>query len=218
MALTSLQRTTYEAGAVILVLVASVSGWNLHERAIGQRDLLLHAADSTAKLAQDSVAIRSEIAQEAVNVAEQARDKATAQIAAGRRLQAHTDSLIQQVSDARAHAEQVVADSLASLADLRAGLTRLIDESRADSLARYRQAMADSLTIRALLQTLHADSVSSVATDRQVAALAALNASTVEKVKLLTQAQPSTFGKILRYTALAAISVEAGRMSAGKLP
>jgi hypothetical protein len=184
----------------------------------GAEKILLHAADSTAKLAKDSVAIRSRIAQEAVRVAEQARDRANAQIAAGQRLQAHTDSVAHSAQEARDRANAELSDSSASNNQLRAALGSLVSQSRADSVAAAQQHDLDQRSIMALVLVVQSDSAALHAEQQRSASLVALNASVARQVALLKSAEPSTFGKVLRYTALAAISVEAGRMSAGKLP
>lgn len=217
----SLTTTQFKIVAAAMTVVCAGSGlalFAMEERAIGQRDLLLHVADSTATLAKDSVAIRSQIAQEAVKVAEQARDKANAKIARQRADSVKQDSLIRVSANARTDALRVLADSAASVAALHATLSRLVRQSQQDSVSWGVFRDHADRTIASLLATVTADSLALHAEQSRSASLVALNASTAEKVKLLTQAQPSTFGKILRYTALAAISVEAGRMSAGRLP
>lgn len=189
--MTAAQRTLAELAAGLLVLVGGFFAFRDHERHVGQLAQLAASTDSSITAGTQHATTLARIAQDAQQVAEQARDKARAQIVAQNVLQATTDSVVKGEADARQEAEKMVADSQATIAELRAGLDRLVHESRADSLARSRQAVADGLSIRDLVANVRADSLALAAEKGRSTALQALNGSVTKALQLAKSESPS---------------------------
>src|ERR1019366_8302661 len=148
--LTSTQRTLAEVVAGLVLVGALVGGFIQHERTLGaQKVLLAQEKVRGDSLAKDTVKTR-QIAQEAVKQAQAANTAAVAQVAAGRLLQAKTNAAAKSASAERDAANQILADSLATIDALRTHLFNLVVASRADSLAAAHQHTADTLAITGL--------------------------------------------------------------------
>ncbi len=180
----------YAAAIGAILLVGGLAWWR-HD--VGQKAIQayeLRSLDSTKTKQLDSVAQRSQDAVQAASQAQAQKAQALRLVAAGEALRAKQDSTVRQSANARAEAEKMVTDSQATLAELRAGLDRLVLQSRVDSASASHQRLADSLSIRSLLQAVAAGDSASQASAAQVRALVALNATLTREVGLLKKAQP----------------------------
>ena len=147
----------YLAGAIVLVL--GYVGWSVHERQVGALKVLLHVADST-HYADSTAAVRlAAIAKAASDSALALRQKAYVEVQKDRALGVKTDSVIAASANERARAERMLADSVATVAQVRAELQRVVTQGRADSTANAVQRGADQQTIRVLLLAVAADTV-----------------------------------------------------------
>ena len=188
----------YAAAIGALLLIGGLAWWR-HD--VGQKAIQayqLHSLDSTKTKQLDSVASTSRTAQEAASVAQAQKAQALRLVAAGEALRAKTDSIAKAEFNARQEAEKVVKDSAATIAELRAGLDRLILLDRADSSARLAQTLADGASRGQLTKALAASDSALQASQAQVRSLVALTETLTREVGLLKKAQPSTFGNVVR--------------------
>jgi hypothetical protein len=216
--LTSLQRTGIEIAVGAVVLLGGYGIWRAHIRADAVNDLRTKYVQDSIKVEQDTAKARAQAALQAASDAQTAKDRALAQVTAGAKLQRRTDSLSKVASNERDAATRLLADSLATVRQLRGQLGSLVERSRADSAAQATQHAADAGSIRALLSTLASDSTALTASQKEVASLKALAASLASEVKLIRAAQPSKVGPFLKFAVTVALAVEGGRLSAGKFP
>lgn len=188
----------YLIGIALLLVAGGFLWWrhDIQQKAI--LDFKLHAQDSTSAVRKHEADSIATVALGAASDAQAQKVKALAQVAAGVTLQHRTDSLARQASNERDAATRLLADSLASIDQLRLELGSLVGRTRADSAASAQQHTADIGSIHALLATIAADETALTASQKEVAALKALNASTAQELKLVRQSQPSTFGNVVR--------------------
>lgn len=111
-----------------------------------------HRADSL--VADSAIAI----AQNATKEAETLRAKARAEVERDRAAQRITDSIMRESSNERSQAEQLLADSSATLGELRGEIGRLVSRGRADSVAAANKADRQRRTMGLLLDALQSDS------------------------------------------------------------
>jgi hypothetical protein len=192
---TSVQRTLAEVVAALVVLCGGYLAWRSHERTIGAIQVSTQIVRDSSKVAQKKADSLSAIAQDAEKARQAALTRANAQIAAGRALQAHTDSAAKAASEERNVATRLLTDSLATLGQYRGEVRRLVDASRADSVAAAQSALQSQRAIASLLNVVAADSVSLAAERAKSASLAALVELTKREANLLGQQQPSFLGR-----------------------
>lgn len=197
------------AGVVVLAIVGTCGYKDIEAR--GAQQVLLHAADSAHAVALDSVRTTATVAATALQLAEAAKSKALAQVAATKALASRNDSLAKEVANARDHDRQVYADSASSRDSLRLALGRQLAQGVADSLAHAAERQAFQSALAGLLVTIRADSISLSSSQRQIAALTALNVNTAQRLKLVEQASPSKFTKYVWAVAGAGVGYLAGR-------
>lgn len=124
-----------------------------------------------------------------------------------------TDSTIRESANERQRAERLLADSLATTADLRDALGRMAVRGRSDSVAYTVQSAADQHTIHTLSTALASDST---ALQRGVSALQAATkrAESAEAMnKLYQQARPSTFGNLARSVGWAGVGFAVAKLA-----
>ena len=187
----------YLSIAAVVAAVVGFLAFRAHERQLGAQQVLLHVADSTHAVALAQAASALQAAQAAADRAAQAQATALAAVAAGKRLQARTDSAAQQAAAERDHAVQVLHDSAATAAQLQAEIGRLVASSRADSAAASRQHAADTLSIHGLLATIVAKDSALAAGDRALAGQKAVTAAVQKELDLTRSLMPSKLGKVL---------------------
>lgn len=190
-----------------VALLLGYAGWAAHERSLGALQQRLAVADSVHRVDSTRAALAVVRAAQATAEAGASRQLAVREEARGRRVAQRTDSVVYATATARAAAERVLADSLASLAQVRAELQRLVTQSRADSAQAAAQRAQDAATIRAQLLALVADST---AMTRQSEAIDALTRRAIDAerqrdlVKSLTPGVGSRFAKAVGWAALGA--------------
>ncbi len=196
--MTSAQRTIAEVVAALVVLVGGYTLWRNEVRAAAIVAFQTKAADSTAKIERDSIAIRATIAQDAAQHAQAQKVAALKQVAVSEGLRRIADSVAKTSSAERDSARRLLADSIASVGQYRAEVARLVEAGVRDSAASRASHQADEDSIRSLLATVVADSSALTAEQRRSQSLQALNETLTREVGLLKKAQPSTFGNVVR--------------------
>lgn len=212
MTLDSAQRTLIEiiVGVVLFLVVGVVI--IKYERDQGALAAQLHAVDSTRVIAVQDAARALTLADQAAARASAAQTIALQQIAAGRALQAHTDSAAHVASEERDHARHLLADSLATVFQLRASLSRVLATAYADSTASARLHDADHGIIRSLEAVLMADSVQHAADQRALSASQAVTASLQRELGIVKAEQPSKVIGVLKVVGWSAGAFALGRL------
>jgi hypothetical protein len=210
--LSPVQKEAWVWGIALVVAVGSFAGFVGHERAIGALNARLHTLDSLRVVQVDSVATAAQGAQDAAKQAEAAKTQALRQVAAGEALRAKQDSTMRASANERIEAERVLRDSLATAANLRSELGRLVVQSRADSGSFQRSASESARTIGALLSVIAADSLALSTEQARSKALQNLTATLQAEVGVLKKSQPSTFGNLTRIVAYAGAGFALGHV------
>ena len=201
----------YLIGIALLVAVGVLLYWRSYERHQGAIAVILHQTDSTVTVQKRKALSDSLVAAQAVKDAEAQKGKALALVAAGKALQARTDSIAHSASEERDAAQSVLADSLATVVALRGRLEALVIATQRDSAAHQVQSAADGQTIRRLLAVIAADSTALTASQAQVRSLQALNV-TLSRELGIVKAQTSTFGNVVRVVGWAGAGYLVGRV------
>ena len=199
MALTSAERTVGEIGAALVVAVGALVGYTAHERAIGARDLLLHAADSASTVQRNAARLASNAAVEAASVAQVTKMQAMQQLAHSAALRRVADSVAHTASLERDSARRLLADSVASLGEYRSEIIRLVEAGTRDSAASRQSRDGYESNTRTLVAALSADSVALRAAQTHAHALQALSDTQTREAGLLKAQQP---GLLARHVAL----------------
>ena len=185
----------YLIGACVLAVIGGGIGYTLHERSVGALNEKLKNTEATAHVQLDSVASTSRTAQEAASQAQAQKLSALRLVAAGEALRAKQDSIVKESANEREAATKLLADSLASLGQLRSEVGRLVSRSRADSGAAATQIAADHRTIAGLLAVVNGDSLALTAEQRRSQSLQALTETLTREVGLLKGQKPSVFSR-----------------------
>ena len=188
----------YLIGAVVVAVIGGGIGFTLHERQVGALAVQLRATDSVRIVQTQSADSTRRIALQAASVAQVQKVSALKLVAAGEALRAKQDSLVKESADEREAAMKLLADSLASLGQLRSEVGRLVSRSRADSGAAATQIAADHRTIAGLLAVVSGDSLALTAEQRRSQSLQALTVTLQNEVGLLKKAQPSKIEGVLK--------------------
>ena len=147
----------YLAGAILAVLGFAL--YTAHERQVGALQVLLHVADSS-HFADSTAAVHlAAVAKAASDSASALRQKAYVEVQKDRAIGVTTDSVVKATANERARAERVLADSLATLTQMREELQRVVVQGRADSAQHATQRATDQQTIRVLLLAVASDTV-----------------------------------------------------------
>ena len=202
----------WAAGVGVLLLVGGFLWFRASERHAGAIAVLTHQVDSTVTVQKRKALSDSLYAAQAVRDAETQKGKALALVAAGRALQSHTDSIARSAADARALAERTLADSQATVSQLRSALSELRLASLHDSdNAKQSATRADGI-IHALMGTLVQDSLALSAERSHAASLQALATSLQTEVGLLKKSQPSKFWGVVKIVGVGVVAFEAGHI------
>lgn len=185
-------------GVVAVALVLGIMQRERHAGAVAvltkqsaaQLDTANHRADSTHRDALQATADAAKL-----------RHQARAEVKRDSLARLVDDSIHRVSADERQRAAKLLADSLATLAQLRGQLGRLIATSRADSVSSQQERVASQRTIASLLATVAADSTAiAKGLSAYTQQLAATNVATKEVALLKSQA-PSFLGRHLSLTA-----------------
>ena len=140
----------------IVAVGAGLTTFIIHERNVGARAERLKAEAVIHKAAvahADSMVVLARIAtQEAIDSVR----TAMALVEKGKALEAKTRDAARAAGDARARAEAILADSMASLVQLRGTVSELVGVGRRDSTAAAQQHAADTASITALTGSVRA--------------------------------------------------------------
>lgn len=194
----------YLYGGAVLALFLGYAGFVSYERNIGAFRQKAAVADSVAKAAV--TASRAATARAATAEAEAAalRQHAYVEIQKDRAVAHRTDSALTATANERQRAEQLLADSLASFAQMRAEVVQLVAKSRADSVAMATERAQYFASRGALLAALAADTVALNAGVMATNAATARATAAERQRDLYKSAQPSGFGTVVRGLAWAA--------------
>ena len=186
----------YGSLIALVLVVGALAFWrhDIQIKAVAQAQIQ-QVADSVSK-ERDAVQVDAQLAQVAAETAQQQQAKALQLVAAGKRLQAHTDSVAREASNARVAAEAALQDSLATVSQLRAALSGLRDASLRDSSAAVDAHARDQQSIAALMGVIAADSAALAAERARNAALTALAGSLSKELALTKAQQPSALKKL----------------------
>jgi hypothetical protein len=209
----------YAILAALVVAAGSYLGWRAHERSVGALEVRMAQADSAHKVdslasvrAIDSLAKANLRLDSLVAGAEgKARTYRVATVT--------TDTARAHLASARDSLAQAIADSQATLAELRAAGERMIraSDSTEAAHAKERQDADDALAAAKRAYTFAVDSVRKDANRAiQAAVRRATDAET--QTKLAKRLIPNDFVGWLKLGGTVLVSVEGGRMSAGKFP
>ena len=148
---------------LVLAGITTAGGWlalnNAHQRTLGAEQVLRHTADSLAVIAKQVSDSTIAVAERAVHAAVAERARALAQVARSRAVQVATDSVARLAAAERDTARALLADSLATVAQLRGQVGRLIVSGVADSVAHAKDRASSKRTIADLLIAIDADTV-----------------------------------------------------------
>lgn len=145
----------YVGAAVVAGLVL----YGVHERSVGAARADTKAAQAIAKAALAQSDSANKATARAVEAAEQARATARAVVAKEAAVKARSDSVARVASNERDAARRLLADSMATVQDLRGQVGRLLYVATADSIAHARELAAKDSTRQSLERALFADSV-----------------------------------------------------------
>ena len=190
---------TAQAKAILLVgLGLAIGSLGYLEYKHIQADALLAehlaVADSTAHAQREVADNARRVASVAESLAEAAKGRAMAQVAAGKALAARNDSLTRRASAERDSAELVLRDSASTNAQLREHLRVLLVVDRADSVAAAQQEAQDGATIHGLLATISADSLALARSKAEAQALRALSETLGREIALMRKDRPGVVG------------------------
>lgn len=211
----SLPFKDYLIGGAAIGIVVFGSMEYRHIEAVGALAAQLHAVDSTRVVAVQDAATALTLADQAAAKASAAQTIALRQIAAGRALQARTDSAARAASEERDRARHLLADSLATVSQLRAIVAALDSASRVDSVASARQHAADYGSLVHLLATTAADSVQHAADQRALDALRAVTAALTAELGVAKKVQPGFLARNLGVVAGVGLTDAQGVVHAG---
>ncbi len=195
----------------LLLAVGGFLWFRASERHAGAIAVLTHQADSTAHVLAKQVDSTSRVALQAASQAQAQKAQALRLVAAGEALRAKQDSTMRASSAERLRATKMVADSLATLAQLRDEIGRLVRLGGRDSTSNAEQHAIDQRSIHGLLATVHADSLALTAEQRRSQSLQALTETLTREVTLLKKSQPSMFGNVVRVVGWAGAGFVLGR-------
>lgn len=153
--LQSLPAVVYVAAAVVAGLVL----YGAHERSVGAAKADTKAAQAIAKAALAQSDSANKATARAIEAAETARATARAVVAKEAAVKARADSVARVASNERDAARRLLADSLATVQQLRGQVGRLLYVATADSIAHARELAAKDSTRVSLERALSADSV-----------------------------------------------------------
>lgn len=203
----------------LVIVVAVFLGFRQSERHKGALAVLFHQADSTHK-ADSLASLRAVDSLAQVNarlgtLAIAAQGKAKAYEAA----KVTDDTVAAHLASARDSLAKLIADSLATMAELRASGLRLIAASDSAERAHKieRQSADSALAAAKRTYTFAIDSVGKAA-NRAIQSAVKRATDAEGETKLAKQLLPSTLGGWLKVGGIVLGSVELGRMSAAKFP
>ena len=146
----------YVATAAVVAIGAGFTAFVIHERQLGALNEKVRTVEAERKAAVAHADSMRVIAQVATQSASDSVAKAMALVAKGRVLEARTREAATVAGTERERATALLRDSLATLANLRGEVERLVVTGRADSTASAVQHQADTISIRALLVSIKA--------------------------------------------------------------
>lgn len=189
----------------LIVVVVAFWAYTLHERNVGKLALQLHAADSVSKVRLVEQAAAHDSAVDAKHLADSLVGNAKREAKKDAKTEAHTDSALTASAGERQRAVALLADSAATLAAVRAELTRLAQSSRQDSASFADERIQHQRTTALLLQALKGDSVALGASLKAENAAIARAVASEHQTALLKASRPSAVGTILRTASYVAI-------------
>lgn len=145
-------------GAVIGVIVCTIAEYK-HIEEKGAAKVLSHQVDSVKSVLDTHVKADTVAFASATQQADKDRKALSIQLARSKAVAAHADTIARQASDERDTARRLLADSLASMGQYRAEVTRLVEVGVRDSAASRASFAEDSTTIRGLMGAIARDSV-----------------------------------------------------------
>lgn len=157
--LKGLPLSMYFAAGVVTVLLTALAINNAHQRQLGAEKILRHSADSIAQVAVKQAQLALAVAEQSVRDATALRIKAAAEAARDAATQARTDAAIRATANERDAARRLLEDSLATVAQLRTTVGRLVTASVADSVAYAGERMQAARTKASLLAVIVGDSL-----------------------------------------------------------
>lgn len=162
--------TIYLVAGIITALITALAINNAHQRELGAERILRQRADSIARVAlhlSDSTIL---VAERAARDAAALRAKVIAEAAKDAKVQARTDSAIRATASERDAARRLLEDSLATVAQLRTTVGRLVTASVADSAAYAAERMQAAKTKVALLGVIASDTAALLKAQDAIAA------------------------------------------------
>lgn len=201
------------AGVIgIILCLAATWGVIEHERHVGERALLTKQSDSVRVTLGKQADAAQATALTALSDAAKLRTAAHAEVRRDSVRQVANDSAIAESANVRQRAVRDLADSSATLAQLRTDLHDNIDRAIRDSAASADAATQHRRTVAALLATLRADST---AAERQLVVYNVLLKAKLAgdaEIGLLKRDRPSVVGNVIRAVGFTLAGLGAGRV------